>query len=123
MSFCCISKWNWSDEYSISGRIQNAEKGEKERGFLREGVGGLGTKEGGCNEKEREERRLEEEGVRKTTHAGQTVCKTVAEEECVKVCHHLRTVYRSTVSEGLSLQQVTATIWYHQPVSTSPAGS
>ena len=33
MSFCCISKWNWSDEYSIRGRIQNVEKGETERGF------------------------------------------------------------------------------------------
>ena len=29
-------------------------------------------------------KRLEEEGVRKTTHAGQTVWKTVTEEECVK---------------------------------------
>ena len=40
---------------------------------MERGVGGLGTKEGGCNEKERGEKRLEEEGVRKTTHAGQTV--------------------------------------------------
>ena len=51
---------------------------------MRGGVGGLGTKEGRCNEKERGGKRLEEEGVRKTTHAGQTVWKTVAEEECVK---------------------------------------
>ena len=32
------------------------------------------------------------------------------------MCHHPRTVYRSTVREGRSLQQVMATIWYHQPV-------
>ena len=30
------------------------------------------------------EKRLEEGSVRKTTHAGQTVWKTVTEEECVK---------------------------------------
>ena len=29
MSFCCISKWNWSDEYSISGRIQKCGEGGK----------------------------------------------------------------------------------------------
>ena len=46
-------------------------------------MGGFGTKEGGCDEKERGENRLEG-GVRKTTHAGQTVWKTVAEEECVE---------------------------------------
>ena len=61
------------------------QRREKERGLLREGVGGLGAKEEGCsNEKERGEKRLEEGSVRKTTHAGQTVWKTVAEEECVK---------------------------------------
>ena len=51
---------------------------------MRGGVGGLGAKEEGCNEKERGEKRLEEGSVRKTTHAGQSVWKTVAEEECVK---------------------------------------
>ena len=30
---------------------------------------------------------------------------------------------RSTVREGRPLQQVMTTIWYHQPVSTSPAAS
>ena len=29
MSFCCLSKWNWSDEYSISGRIQKCGEGGK----------------------------------------------------------------------------------------------
>ena len=29
MSFCCISKWNWNDEYSISGRIQKCGEGGK----------------------------------------------------------------------------------------------
>ena len=28
-SFCCISKWNWNDEYSISGRIQKCGEGGK----------------------------------------------------------------------------------------------
>ena len=45
-------------------------------------MGGFGTKEGGCDEKERGENR-QEWGVRKT-HAGQTMWKTVAEEECVE---------------------------------------
>ena len=49
MSFCCISKWNWSDEYSISGRIQKCGEGGKGAWVLssrsrgsREGVGAGG---------------------------------------------------------------------------------
>ena len=35
MPFCCISKWTWSDEYSISGRIQKCGEagGERSVGF------------------------------------------------------------------------------------------
>ena len=29
ISFCCISKWNWSDKYSVSGRIQKCGEGGK----------------------------------------------------------------------------------------------
>ena len=42
-------------------------------------------------------RKRGKEGVRKTTHGRQSLKRCVCE-----VCHHLRTVYRSTVREGRS---------------------
>ena len=70
----------------ISGRIQNAEKGKKSVGFRREKSAGLVPRREDVTRKTEGKlsRRLVEEGVRKTTHAGQTVSKTVAEEKCVK---------------------------------------
>ncbi len=61
ISFCCISKWNWSDEYSIRGRIQNVEKGETERGFL-------GSRSRGPREERRrkEYEHEKEEGLKRT---------------------------------------------------------
>ena len=50
-------------------------RGKRSVCFRREGWAGLVPRRG--------EKRLEG-GVRKTTHAGQTVWKTVAEEECVE---------------------------------------
>ena len=93
MSFCSISKWNWSDEYSVSGRIQKCgegakgawalssrSRGSREEGHLEPGLerrsrsGGpelgrwsrsRGPREEGCN---REYEHEEEEGLRRTRH-------------------------------------------------------
>ena len=43
ISFCCISKWNWSDEYSatVSGRIQKCGEGGKGAWVLGQSEPGL----------------------------------------------------------------------------------
>ena len=41
--FCCISKWNWSDEYLIRGRIQKC--GEGGNGAWVFGAVGAGARE------------------------------------------------------------------------------
>ena len=61
--------------------------------------------------------------VSEKQHMLDKLCGRQSRKKVCEVCHHLRTVYRSTVGEGRSLQQVMATVWYHQPVSTSPAAS
>ena len=78
MSFCCISKWNWSDEYSISGRIQKWRRGKRRKDTWsrasREGVGAGGpNSEDGVGAGAREMKKCskeyeheEEEGLKTT---------------------------------------------------------
>ena len=43
ISFCCISKWNWSDEYSVRGRIQKFGEGGNGAWILRQSEPGPET--------------------------------------------------------------------------------